>query len=144
MLHHVAPPGTYQMDIMFDQGVVSDQKRKWGWLLLINVNTRRLFCTQLNHNQASGFDGAPGIKSQESVLNALHILIPIIKHNSGIAKIRCDSERAFISKDVVDYLNEQQIDISQVPQFEGYSNHTSLGIIDRVIRTGTCVKRIKY
>jgi hypothetical protein len=129
MLHHVAPPQSFQMDIMFDKKVGGTNE--WAWLLLINVNTRKLWCRQLNQMKTAGN------KAQISVLNALHELIPLIQSDGGIRNIRCDAERSFIAKDVVNYLTNQDpsITIAQVPQFEGHSNHTSLAIIDRVIRT---------
>jgi hypothetical protein len=120
---------------MFDSG--GYPIHHYAWLLLINVNTRMLWCQQLDPNSPNGFENKFGPKSQQSVLNALQILIPKIQRNDGIQYIRCDSERAFIAKDVVNYLYNQnpKISITQVPKFEGHSNHTSLAIVDRVIRT---------
>jgi hypothetical protein len=138
MLHHTGPEGAFQMDIMFD----NYDDKKYAWLLLINVNTRKLYEEQINARDNDEYiDGEGthrkrgGKKSEDSVLRAIQMIIPKIQRNEMIIRIRADSEKAFYTNSIKTYLHEQGIEIYPVSKFDGHSSHTALAVIDRVIRT---------
>jgi hypothetical protein len=139
MLHHTGPEGLFQMDIMFNK----EGKKNYAWLMLINVNSRKLYSEEINVGNGKFEKYIEGEepfhsqnprakKSAEEILKALHMLIPKIKER--IIFMRADSEKAFYSPRIIEFFHKQGISISAVPLFDGHSQHTALAIIDRAIR----------
>jgi hypothetical protein len=128
------------MDIMFNK----EGNRNYEWLMLLNVNSRRLYSEEINvgHRKFEQYiegeepfhsQNPRALKSAVEILKALHRLIPKIKERFIL--IRADSEKDFYSQRIIEFLHEQGISISAVPLFNGHSQHTAFAIIDRAIRT---------
>lgn len=141
-LHTVANPKTYLIDLMFEYNL--------SYLIAINVNTRYLFASVLNKKVGKNEAYDPrGVKTSRNIQNALSRMIA-----QGLqAKLFIgDEEPAFHSDSMKNFLrsldkNLKIIKVERmrvnvqpewVPNKQNYQTeplHSSLGIIDRVIRT---------
>ena len=154
-LHMVALPYSYLVDLMFEN-------MTYCYLVMININTRKLWVIETNFVKPSNEDIQnlseeelkriikEGMKSSESIIHALNQLI-----NQGmkIKYIRGDGEGAFNSHLTQDFYKRNNIvpcfnipriktafpsfmnDYNMVKKQKTEPNHSSLGLIDRVIRT---------
>ena len=140
-LHTIAPAHSFIIDLMFENGVIC-------YLVAININTRKLYIQATNiTNEAQTFD-KNNQKTTQAYINALKAIMnqTTIKHLKG------DGEKAFVSNAAKRFYKLHGIDfvsvrrqISKYPEFMANLNmvkaiksepsHSSLGIIDRVIRT---------
>jgi hypothetical protein len=130
-LKHVASPGSFQMDILLDKvfDQVNEETEKNAWLILVNVSTRKMYVHFLG-------DKDEGPKAASTVKNALvHIIEKIRSGGKNIKNIRCDGEKAFQSKIVLEYLRDEGIKVGIVPINDGHVHHTALAILDRAVRT---------
>lgn len=132
--HKVSSRGSYIIDLMFVKNIC--------YLVAININTRYLVVEPMNVEMIN--DGSIRvIKTKKNITKFLRALQKVratvtIKHLYG------DGERAFIGKQVRDYYDVNNIVWHDVPRMmitdydsitKSEPQHTSLGIIDRVIRT---------
>ena len=154
-LHMVALPYSYLVDLMFEN-------MTYCYLVMININTRKLWVIETNFNKPTEEDIQnlsdeelkkkinKSMKSSESIINAMNRLI---KQGMKIRYIRGDGESGFNSRITQNFYKRNNIipcfDIPRIktsfPSFmNGYNmvkkqktepNHSSLAIIDRVIRT---------
>ena len=154
-LHMVALPYSYLADLMFEN-------MTYCYLVMININTRKLWVIQTNFTKPTEDDLQnlsdeelkkkirEGMKSSESIIQAMNQLI-----NQGmkIKYIRGDGEGAFNSHLTQDFYKRNNIipcfnipriktefpsfmnDYNMVKKQKTEPNHSSLGLIDRVIRT---------
>ena len=140
-LHSVHNPDTYFMDIMFTG--------KFAYLICINANTRYLYVEVLNgkFNFGEGLRyGSRVIRSSENFINTFKKLL-----NKGL-KVKllvADDEGCFNSQTTQNFYNKHNIKFQGVPRLKKgvypkfmskkYEKteplHSSLGIVDRVIRT---------
>jgi hypothetical protein len=152
MLHAVYQPNTYLIDLMFIN-------REIVYLVCVNGNTRRLYAEPTNITIPAG-DGNITIKqddtkSANAYITALSIIIDEIRRNrdrqNTTIYLRGDGEMGFISNRAQRYYQTHSIEFqavrrdfaTQFPSFMPYQqgkvksspNHTSLSIIDRVIRS---------
>lgn len=141
-LHHVAMPGTWQIDIMF-----SGQERN-AYLVAINVNTRYLYIQRTNtylydtvtNKKILKDNGKPKIekKSEYAVAKAMGRLFCLKWDPCTIVS---DHEKAFNSKNIINMIYKprriKHRNVYLITDEEGkrHSNHTSLAMVDRVIRT---------
>ena len=143
-LHTIAPKDTFLIDLMFDND--------YTYLIMININTRKLRAEQTNLNTAEIQNKS---KSAIAVREALKRIMKQMERNKKIKLLKGDSEKAFLSDEFFKFLHERNIDfkpmdkvnITRFPKFmENNKNlqnvinktkpkSTSLGIINRVIRT---------
>lgn len=140
-LHHVAFPGTWQIDLMIGNNITN-----W-FLVAIEVNTRYLFIertsTYVYDNECNKIKDKNGdfkiaYKSAYAVACAFQNLK---KHGWDPSVIVSDHEKAFSS----DFLKEHffnKYGVTHKPVYlftddagKKHSNHTSLAIVDRVIRS---------
>ena len=154
-LHMVALPYSYLADLMFEN-------MTYCYLVMININTRKLWVIQTNFtkptedelqnlsNEELKKKIREGMKSSESIINAMNQLI---KQGMKIKYIRGDGESAFNSQltkgfyernNIIPCFNVPRIkttfpsfmnDYNMVKKQKTEPNHSSLAIIDRVIRT---------
>ena len=154
-LHMVALPYSYLADLMFENMI-------YCYLVMININTRKLWVIETNFvkptkdslqnlsEEELKRNIKQGMKSSESIIHAMNQLI---KQGMKIRYIRGDGEGGFNSRITQDFYKRNNIipcfDIPRIktsfPSFmNGYNmvkkqktepNHSSLGLIDRVIRT---------
>ncbi|MDY4849037.1 MAG: hypothetical protein SO176_02090, partial [Bacilli bacterium] len=154
-LHMVALPYSYLVDLMFEN-------MTYCYLVMININTRKLWVIETNFvkptkdslqnlsEEELKRNIKEGMKSSESIIHAMNQLI---KQGMKIRYIRGDGEGGFNSRITQDFYKRNNIipcfDIPRIktsfPSFmNGYNmvkkqktepNHSSLGLIDRVIRT---------
>ena len=132
-LHHVSKPGTYQMDLMFD-----GQKSEFQcYLVAINVNTRKLYAQSTKipkrpKDESEFVALGYSWKNAEALKLSLDEIVKQIHRNGNdINLIIMDGEKGMYSKTMDEKLNELNIDIRRVD----IEVHTSLALIDRVIRT---------
>ena len=140
-LHEVAPRGTYMIDIMI--------VRDLYYLVAINVNTRYLFVKLTNLEVSENEYSKDDRKSTVGYLNALRALMD---KGMKVRYLKGDGEKAFNSDESQQFYDEHDIEFKPVerqikgayPDFMKYEQlagkgttplHSSLGIIDRVIRT---------
>ncbi len=141
-LHHVSPPNTYIMDLIFEN-------HKYCYLFLINVNTRKLWVEPTNVEGDEDNNIKFNQKTSELIIHAIN---RILQQGCKISYIKSDGERAFKSQKTIQYLNNNGIKIIEVPrQITKYPDfmqglnmvksissepyHSSLSILDRVVRT---------
>lgn len=121
--------GSYNMDIFENPKVskIESQELKTVTtqyiLIFININTRYAVGYPMNN------------KDSKTVLEHLREFVDKYKPS----KITSDNDRAFVSKEVVNFLNEKGVGQYIVTQH----NHTSLGIIDRFMRTLRDMNRVR-
>ena len=140
-LHKVAPRNTYLVDIMI--------VRDLYYLVAINVNTRYLFVKLTNLQVSEDEYSKEDRKSTVGYLNALRALMD---KGMEIKYLQGDGEKAFNSDESNQFYVDHEIEFLPIArQFKGaYPDfmrfeqlasktttplHSSLGIIDRVIRT---------
>jgi len=140
-LHTIAPAHSFIIDLMFENNVIC-------YLVAININTRKLFIQATNITNEQDIIDKNNQKTSKAYINALKTIMKqtTIKHLKG------DGEKAFVSNDAQRFYALHGIDfvpvrrqISKYPSFMADLNmvkaiksepsHTSLAIIDRVIRT---------
>ena len=128
-LHHVSFPGSYQIDLFYSKNNC--------YLIAIEVNTRYLFITRTNINVK--IKGKNKIE-KKSTLPIFLAMQNLFEQGWNPSIIRSDSESAFNSNFIKRFIYDKRKIIYE-PVFriktdEGTSpNHTSLAIVDRVIRT---------
>lgn len=156
-LHTIAPRYSYLIDLMFEN-------QEYCYLVMININTRKLWVEQTNYpSELANLTFEQNIyydkpKSSINIINALERIIENMKtQKTHIRYLSGDSEKGFLSETFNRFLEEHQIKPfipiqrenlnSKYPDFMYKNNmvqkiinktipkHSSLGIIDRVIRT---------
>lgn len=148
-LHHVGFPGTWQIDIMFGQ----NNGKQIAFLVAIEVNTRYLFMEKTTTYRVIGFDengneirkidkrtGTWKIehKSTYAVAQAMSFCLDRGWNPSTLIG---DAEKAFVSDEMyLNIYNPHNITFKPVFLFTDekgnlHSSHTSLAIVDRVIRS---------
>ena len=137
-LHVIAPRHSFIIDLMFENNVIC-------YLVAVNINTRKLFVEPTNISED---DVSNKMKSTTAYLNALKKIMK----KTTIKYIRADGEKAFDSINSRKFYANNGIEfqtvsrqMSKYPDFMQKLNmvkaitsepsHSSLGIIDRVIRT---------
>lgn len=105
-------PGTYQMDTLVQTSNASPRY----FLILININSRKLFAYPMSSKDTS------------SVLTALKQFISEVKHVSSITS---DQDKAYLSPEITKFLIDNHID----HQTTFTNDHNRLGIINRAIKT---------
>ena len=141
-LHKVGPRGYYLVDLMFEAP-------RYCYLVCINVNTRYLYVELMNHVTENGRIGTDLRKATNKYLDCLKRMME--DRNFQPKYLSGDAEPAFISKRSKQFYH--QYDIQWIPiermttgnYLEDFENrvhknrnaplHSSLGLIDRVIRT---------
>ena len=128
-LRSVAPKDVFLIDLMFD----GDNT----YLIMININTRKLRVRQTNIKIEELKNKA---KSAQAIKLALESIIKQIREEGkNIRLIKGDKEKAFVSKTIIEFLFNEGIDFKTVVREninqKTISKHSSLAIIDRVIRT---------
>ena len=133
-LHKVAPRGTYMIDLMFNKKLV--------YLVAININTRYAMVELTNITNTEGEVLKADSKTTYSYLRALNKMMnEAQEQNNPIVHLTGDGESAFTSRVAQSFYNENGITFHAVPRMkiEGKKGtdplHTSLGLIDRLIRT---------
>ena len=141
--HKVGPRGMYLIDLMFSG--------KFTYLVAINVNTRYTYAAITNVSR----DGTGVIKSNTKTttayLRALQSIISSDKNPPKIQYLRSDDEAAFKSALARSFYRDHGISHETVPReklcvypsfmkeaskkVKSEPLHSSLGLIDRVIRT---------
>ena len=138
-LHKLREPNTYIIDIMFEDQL--------GYLIAIECNSRYLYVDCLNRSVFNDPNkrSTKNIRTTNSVISSLKRLI-----NKGMKPYRLtgDDEGAFASKEAIEFYDDNNIIWEPVnrmldgvyPDFMNQKQttsplHSSLGIIDRVIRT---------
>ena len=132
-LHTIAPKDTYMMDLMFDN------HNEYCYLVLINVNTRKLYVQQTNIEKDEKDDSSKTAPKVKAALEAINRQIH--SKNKTIKYLKGDDEGAFKSHLVQNYYRRYGIKFLPARR-EILTNstntkvkQTSLNIIDRVIRT---------
>lgn len=142
-LHKVAARNSYLIDLMFET--------KFIYLVAININTRYLYVELMNQtiNINTNSYSKHNVKTTKKFLRCLEKMISngmTIKYLSG------DSEKCFTSKEAqefyeannISFIPVERLNKTQYPSFmnsrtkstkQTTPNHSSLGVIDRVIRT---------
>ena len=136
-LHKIANRGTWMIDLMFDSNFI--------YLIAINVNTRYLDAEPLN---ALIIEDTFLKTAKKNSTTYLKVLRQIINRNHGIVNLIGDGELVFNSRISRNFYNRNGITFKPVPRqsstrYESFMNikskteplHSSLSIIDRVIRT---------
>ena len=140
-LHHVAFPGTWQIDLMIGKNNTN------CFLVAIEVNTRYLFIERTstyvydnNCIKVKDKNGKYKIEFKSDYAIAYGFL-KLLNRGWNPSTIICDREKAFGSKFLQNNFYKK-LNIEYKPVFlytdgEGkiHANHTSLAIVDRVIRS---------
>jgi hypothetical protein len=136
-LHHFAPPDSYMVDIAFFKDFMDNML---AFLILVNINTRKAYAELINGVQLDDDDSGSLkiLKDSKSAGAFLSALVRILNKNELTVKfLKGDSEKAFNSKMAASFYKDpdKPIIFIPVPISFGQTNHTSLSIIDRLIRT---------
>ena len=140
-LHHVAFPGTWQIDLMIG-------KNKTNWFLVaIEVNTRYLF---IERTSTYVYDtNCKKVKDQKgnylieckSEYAIGYAFLKLLKKGWNPSTIVCDHEKAFNSNFLKNNFYKK-LNIAYKPVYlytdedgRRHANHTSLAIVNRVIRS---------
>jgi hypothetical protein len=142
-LSSVYPPGTYIIDFMF-------VLNRFTYLVCINGNTRMLY-VELTSNTSKDRDGNLVVNRDAKTSTAFITALQAIMSRCGkIRRLIGDGESAFVSAMTKRFYDANRITFIPVRRessaYAGFMtdaqskvksspNHTSLGIIDRVIRT---------
>ena len=149
-LHKVALPKTYLIDLMFEHGLI--------YLITINVNTRYLFAElinkvfiDINTEEDTEQEQIEKIRGTIDHKKYISTLLDLINKGLNAEHIISDGEGAFTHpktkqfyeqhnithKTVPRQLRTQYPDFMQITKLKSKTNplHSSLGVIDRVIRT---------
>lgn len=105
-------PGAYQMDTL----VQTNKANPRYFLIIININSRKLFAYPMSNKDSS------------SVLSALKSFITEAKQVSSITS---DQDAAYLKQDVLKFMIDNGIDF----QTTFTNDHNRLGIINRAIKT---------
>ena len=105
-------PGTYQMDTLVQTSNASPRY----FLIIININSRKLFAYPMNSKDSS------------AVLEALKQFINEVKLVSSMTS---DQDKAYLSPELTRFLIDHEID----HQTTFTNDHNRLGIINRAIKT---------
>ena len=111
MVHHLAPPGTFQMDLFFSGPYV--------YLLAINSASRKVFAICTNQYGLNP-------KSTPQLIKALKDLMKV----TAVRNIEMDGESAMYSNDMQLFLNANGITLRKCND-----GHTQLALVDRFCRT---------
>lgn len=136
-LHKLAPRGTYMIDLMFG----SDTFKNLTYLVAINVNTRYVCIELTNIPNDSGEFLKNNTKTTTSYLRALTKIMNAVRDTQPIKYLTGDGESAFASILAQAFYREHGITFHPVPRMSipGKKStdplHSSLGLIDRFIRT---------
>lgn len=136
-LHHVAFPGTYQIDLMFS-GTGNN-----CFLVAIEVNTRYLYVTRTNieATKEDFFGNKTTSVEKKSTLAVYLAMEKLFDQGWKPSIIKSDSEAAFNSEFIVNRVYDKRKIIHKTvfrtTKMDGKTApmHTSLAIVDRVIRT---------
>ena len=132
MMHHVGVPGTYQMDIFFSGGI--------GYLIMINENSRKVYAVMTNRElftrspDETGSSENPAtyrLSKEAKTVKLLKSALIKLLSQAEVKHIVMDGEAAFYSHEMQNFLKDAGITIRKIYK----DNHTSLALIDRVIRT---------
>jgi hypothetical protein len=108
-----------------------------AFLILVNINTRKAYAKLINGIDLESEDGNLKIikdsKSADAYLTTLSDMI--VENELGIRNLKGDSEKAFISKPAREFYKVNDINFIPAPISFGNTNHSSLAIVDRLIRT---------
>lgn len=131
-LHHVAYPGTYQIDLMFSG------TRNNCFLVAIEVNTRYVFAIRTNIELI--YDGEKHLETKSTF--AIYLAMQRLFDQGWYPSIiKSDSESAFKSDFIKQYVYAKRgIRFQPVFRTKGSYNksqpmHTSLAIVDRFVKT---------
>jgi hypothetical protein len=132
-LHHFMPPNSYMVDIAFFNDF---ENNTLAFLILVNVNTRKAYAGLLNGVEVDERGSIKLLKNSKTETQYLQTLCKILNDNKvKLDYLKGDGEKAFTSKLVNKFYKQAEAVFVSVPLSFGHSNHTSLAIIDRVIRT---------
>ena len=138
-LHKVADPDTYFIDLMFEY--------QFCYLISINANTRYVYATLINHKVGTKGVSTKNIKNTASIIRAFSNLL---QQGWSPKLLIGDAEPAFGDSKTKEFMMKYGCKIQTVermkktvyPDFMPSKQstkteplHSSLGIIDRVIRT---------
>ena len=137
-LHKVAGPNTYFIDLMFEY--------EFCYLVAINANTRYLYVSLINSKVGKNGVAKNNLKKINSIIKALSNLL---KQGMNPKVLIGDDEPSFHSEATKSFLGKdckiekvERIKKTVYPEFMSKKQttkteplHSSLGIIDRVIRT---------
>ena len=126
MKHLTGKYKSFMIDIIF--------LGKYSYLLLVNVNTRKMYCKCLN---ILYFDGHISFKNPKNyttsdIINAIRDI--------DIRHIYCDQDNKFLSNNFIEYCKRKNITIietTHINKYNGknYNIHGLLSILDRSVRT---------
>ena len=135
-LHHVAFPGTWQIDLMWSKNNC--------FLLAIEVNTRYLYATRTNI-YVPKFDKKRNIWLKEEVkkstIAVAKSFLDLLDKGWRPSLVISDSESSLNSEKMNNLIytpfniKHKTVPITHDENGKGTSNHTSLAIVDRVTRT---------
>jgi hypothetical protein len=139
-LKQIAPRHTFVEDIVYFE---VNLEYSIAFLILINQNTRQAYAEPLNIIPDGADDNGNIIltKNEKSVNAYIPALKSIIRSNNlKIKFLKGDNEKAFNSSKlyggyVQKFYSENGIIFIPTPLSFGHANHSSLSIIDRLIRT---------
>ena len=152
-LHKVSLPHTYIIDLMFDHGLI--------YIIAINVNTKYLYTQLVNRELKNNIDEQGNEINVEKITGTIDTHIYLEKLSEMFTKgfhpkhLISDGENAFGSKIATSFYKQHNITYQTVPRqavtqqpsfmitnerdkrMQRKTNplHSSLGILDRVIRT---------
>ena len=134
--HKVSSRGSYIIDLMFE-------KRRFCYLVAININTRFLVVTPMNI-EIENHDGVIRMTKAKKNITSFLRALSTVESLVTIHHLYGDNEPAFVSHEARKHYGDNSIVWHDVPRMtvtdydtitKSEPQHTSLGIIDRVIRT---------
>lgn len=134
--HKISSRNSFIIDLMFE-------KRKFCYLVAININTRYLVVAPLNIEIESKDGVVRMTRAKKNITNFIRAMEKVMSEVE-IRHLYGDSEPAFVSTEAKNYYRSQNIVWHDVPRMtitdyntirKSEPQHTSLGIVDRVIRT---------
>jgi hypothetical protein len=139
-MHHVAPVDSYMIDIAFFNDF---DDNTLAFLILININTRKAYAKLLNGIELDNEgENIKIIKDSKSAVAFVENLRDLLNKNKiTVSILKGDGEKAFNSKYAHEFYNKNEIQFIAAPISFGSTNHSSLAIIDRMIRT---IRDVQY
>jgi hypothetical protein len=132
-LHHIYKPYTYMIDLMY----IGERANALSYLVCVNANTR--FLVVETTNIVADEDGILSIKDAKKDTASFLEALGRIRNKTKIMFLRSDDEASFTSAEAKEYYGRNNIIYSTAERLlinnRNMINHTSLAIIDRVIRT---------
>jgi hypothetical protein len=132
-LHHVYEPCTYMIDLMY----IGERAKGLSYLVCVNPNTR--FLVVETTNIVIDEDRKMIIKDAKKDTASFLEALDRIRNKTKIMFLRSDDEASFASAEAKEYYSRNKIVHSTAERLliddRNMINHTSLAIIDRVIRT---------